>query len=67
VSAKDKPVSMPSTDAYRDGWDRLWGKPPPTWCGKPAIERLASAGCGDRTCPECYFVGHPDLLLRKTL
>jgi hypothetical protein len=20
---------MPSNDAYRGGWDRLWGKPPP--------------------------------------
>lgn len=29
MSAKDRPVSMPSNDAYRGGWDRLWGKPPP--------------------------------------
>lgn len=26
MSAKERPVSHPATDAYRDGHDRLWGK-----------------------------------------
>lgn len=60
------------TTRLQEEVERLTGpkvvNPMPTWCGKPAIRGEGmSAICGDRTCPECYFVGHHDLLLQKIL